>query len=66
MGKSRRYAIEINAVPNSMKKQTQLDKFKEAARALETNNNPAEFDRKMKRLKLTTAPTKKPSKAKGQ
>jgi t-SNARE complex subunit (syntaxin) len=38
----------------------QIDKFKEAARELETNNDPAEFDRKVKGMKLQT---KKPPKA---
>jgi hypothetical protein len=44
----------------------QIDKFKQAARELEANNDPAAFDRKMKALKLKTKPTKKASKAKGQ
>lgn len=44
----------------------QIDKFKAAARELETNNDPAEFDRKMKRLQLKKPPTKKTSKAKGR
>lgn len=38
---------------------TQADKFKQAARELETNNDPAAFDRKMKGMKLQT---KKPPK----
>lgn len=43
------------------KPQTQADKFKAAARELETDNDAAKFDRKMKGLKLQTA---KPPKAK--
>lgn len=42
---------------------TQADKFKAAARELETDNDPAKFDRKMKGLKLQTKKsptTKKP------
>lgn len=38
---------------------TQQEKFKAAARELETNNDPAEFDRKVKGMKLQT---KKPPK----
>ncbi len=41
---------------------SQADKFKDAARELETNNDPAAFDRKMKGMKLQT---KKPPKPKG-
>lgn len=40
----------------------QIDKFKQAARDLETDNDSAAFDRKMKGLKLHT---KKPPKPKG-
>lgn len=43
--------------------ESQADKFKAAARELETDNDPAEFDRKMKGLKLQT---KKPPKPKGK
>ena len=39
----------------------QIDKFKAAARELETDNDPEKFDRKMRGLKLQT---KKPPKAK--
>ena len=39
----------------------QADKFKAAAREVETDNDPAKFDRKMKAMKLQT---KKPPKAK--
>lgn len=41
---------------------TQADKFKQAARELETNNDPAEFDRKMKGMKLQTKKPPKPAK----
>jgi hypothetical protein len=45
----------------------QSDKFKQAARELGADNDPAAFDKRMKKLKLTTKPaTKKTSKAKGQ
>lgn len=43
------------------KAETQADKFRAAARELETNNDPAEFDRKLRKMKLQT---KKPPKAK--
>jgi hypothetical protein len=43
---------------------SQLDKFKQAARELETNDDPAEFDRKMRRAKLQTQPPPKAAKAK--
>jgi hypothetical protein len=40
----------------------QADKFKAAARELETDNDPAAFDRRMKKLKLAKpTPKKKPS-----
>lgn len=42
---------------------TQADKFKAAARELETDNDPEKFDRKMRGLKLQT---KKPPKAKAK
>lgn len=41
----------------------QIDKFKAAARELETNNDPAEFDRKVKGMKLQTKKPPKPKKA---
>lgn len=40
----------------------QADKFKAAARELETDNDPEKFDRKMRGMKLQT---KKPLKPKG-
>jgi len=40
----------------------QIDKFKLAARELETNNDPAEFDRKVKGMKLQTKKPPKPKK----
>lgn len=43
----------------------QIDKFRAAARELETNDDPAEFDRKMKRMKLTTKKPSKPKNKKG-
>jgi hypothetical protein len=42
---------------------SQGDKFKAAARELETNNDPAEFDRKVKGMKLQTKKPPKPKKA---
>jgi hypothetical protein len=41
----------------------QIDKFKAAARELRTNDDPAAFDRKMKRLQLAKPkrPAKKPT-----
>lgn len=41
----------------------QIDKFKAAARELETDNDPNKFDRKMRGLKLQT---KKPPKKAGK
>ena len=38
----------------------QIDKFKAAALELETNDDPAAFDRKMKRMKLQTKKPPKP------
>lgn len=44
---------------------SQADKFKAAARELETDNDPAKFDRQMKGLKLKTkAPQAKAKPAK--
>lgn len=48
-------------MPAHSSTKSQADKFKAAARELETNNDPAAFDRKLKGLKLQT---KKPPKAK--
>jgi hypothetical protein len=42
------------------KSTSQAEKFKQAARELETDNDPEKFDRKMRGLKLET---KKPPKA---
>lgn len=47
-----------------MSDKKQIDKFKAAARELETNNDPEAFDRRMKRLKLTKPETAKPKKKK--
>ena len=41
----------------------QIDKFKKAARELETDNDPAAFDRRMKRLKLKSSSPPKAKKA---
>ena len=43
-------------------KTPQHDKFRAAARDLETNNDPAAFDRKLKGLKLQTKKPPKPKK----
>lgn len=42
----------------------QIDKFKDAARELEANDDPAEFDRKMRMAKLKTPPKDKEKKEK--
>lgn len=44
----------------------QIDKFKAAARELETNDDPAAFDRKMRGMKLQTKKPPKPKKASGK
>lgn len=55
--------IDDMAKPSDEKKQprqaTQLDKFKAAARELETNNDPAAFDAKVRKIV-------KPAKPKGR
>lgn len=48
------------------KTESQADKFKAAARELETNNDPAAFDRKLKGMKLQTKKPPKTSKTKAQ
>lgn len=45
--------------------QSQREKFKQAARDLETNNDPADFDRKVKGMKLQTKKPPKPKAKKG-
>lgn len=44
---------------------TQADKFKAAARELETDNDPDKFDKKMQKLKLKTNAAHKGKGAKG-
>lgn len=54
--------MPLNLRVSQMNKNPQVDKFKEAARELETDNDEKRFDDKLKRIVKTTPPKEETAK----